>query len=120
MKITLLLNNNLNFLFLKKNLYKYILIFNKDKNIYIKYKININSNIYFIKNINCIFIEIKSFNNQINIINIFNLFLNKQIKSIYFYFNQKIIFFGKGFKIKKLKKNVFNLFFNRSHINFFK
>jgi hypothetical protein len=119
MKIILLLNNNLNFIFLKKNNNKYILIFNKNINIYIKYKLNDFCNMFFIKNLNCISIEIKHFNKKNNVLN-FNNVLNKQIKSINFYFFQKIIFFGKGYKIKKLKKNTLNLFFNRSHINFIK
>lgn len=116
MKIILLLNNNLNFIFLKKNLYKYILIFNKKKNIYIKYKLNNEIQMCYIKNLNCIIIKINYFNN----LNVINILLNKQIKSLDYYFQQKIQFFGKGFKIKKLKKNILNLFFNKSHLMFIK
>jgi ribosomal protein L6P/L9E len=117
MKITLLLNSNLNFIFLEKNKYKYIIIFNKNKNLYIKYIFNKYSKIHYIKNLNCIVVKLKHFNLNINN---FNCILNKQIKSIDFYFYKKIQFLGKGFKIKKLKKKILNLFFNRSHITFLK
>jgi len=117
MKITLLLNNNLNFIFLKKNNCKYIILHNKLTSVYIKYKFDNNVNIYYIKNLKCILIELNFFNT--NKLNNLNLFLNKQIKSINFYFMKKIIFFGKGFKIKKTKKEILSLFFNKSHLNFF-
>ena len=115
MKITLLLNNNLNFIFLKKNNYKYIIIYNKITQVYIKYKFNNNINICFLKNLKCILIELNFFNS--NIINLNSVFSN-QIKSISTYFLKKIIFFGKGFKIKKTKNEVLNIFFNKSHLNF--
>lgn len=117
MKITLLLNNNLNFIFLKKENYKYIIIYNKLTSIYIKYKFDSNVNISYLKNLKCILIELNFF--KIDKINNLSLFLNKQVKSINFYFIKKIIFFGKGFKIKKNKKEVLNLFFNKSHLSFF-
>lgn len=118
MKIILFLNNNLNFIFLKKNNNKYIIVYNKINSIYIKYKFNLNVNIHFFKNLRYILIELNYFtcysNNQLN------LLLNKQIKSVNFYFINKILFFGKGFKIKKFKNKTLNLFFNKSHINFIK
>ena len=117
MKITLLLNNNLNFIFLKKNNYKYIIIHNKLTSVYIKYKFDSYVNIYYLKNLKCILIELNFFNT--NKSGNLALFLNKQIKSINFYFIKKIIFFGKGFKIKKNKKEILSLFFNKSHLNFF-
>lgn len=116
MKLTLLLNNNLNFIFLKKDNHKYIIIYNKMTNVFIKYKFDLNVNIYFYKNLKCISIELMFFNTNKN--NNLNILLNKQIKSINFYFIKKIVFFGKGFKIKKSNKNTLNLFFNKSHINF--
>jgi ribosomal protein L6P/L9E len=118
MQIIIPLNNNLNFIFLKKNLFKFILIFNNNKNIYIKYKINNLSEICFIKNLNCISIKFKHYNKELNK-NYNNIILN-QVKSIDFYFFQKIQFFSKGYKIKKLKKNVLNMFFNKSHLVFLK
>ena len=118
MKITLFLNNNLNFLLLKKNNNKYIIIYNNQK-VYIKYKINFNMNIYYIKNLKYILIDYNFYKNNENYI-MLNNYLYKQIKSIDSYFIKKIIFFGKGYKIKKLNKKVFNLFFNRSHITFLK
>jgi ribosomal protein L6P/L9E len=118
MKLIIPLNNNLNFIFIKKNVHKFILIFNKNKNIYIKYKINNFSKIYFLKNLNCISIQFKHFTNNLNKNS--SIILNKQVKSIDFYFFKKIQFFGKGFKIKKLKKQILNMFFNKSHITFLK
>jgi hypothetical protein len=119
MKITLLLNNNLNFLFLKKNDHKYIIIYNKITNVYIKYKFDLNVNIFYFKNLKYIIVELNYFN--FNNKKILTNLLNKQIKSIDFYFIKKIVFFGKGFKIKKSAKNeVLSLFFNKSHINFIK
>jgi hypothetical protein len=117
MEIALLLNNDLNFIFLKKNNYKYIIIYNKLNNTYIKYKFNLNVSIHFFKNLRYIIIKLNYLtldNNNLN------LLLNKQIKSINFYFVKKIVFFGKGFKIKKLKNETIRLFFNKSHINFIK
>ena len=119
MKVILLLNNNLNFLFLRKNDNKYIIIYNKLTNIYIKYKLNNNVNIFYFKNLKYLIIELNFFN--YNNIKILDMLLNKQVKSIDFYFLKKIVFFGKGFKIKKYEqKSTLSLFFNRSHINFIK
>ncbi len=122
MKLLILLNNNLNFLFLKKNNNKYILIYNKNNNIYIKYKLNINIKLYYIKNLKYILIELNYFSQEfLYNFNCINKLIDNQIKCINFYFTKKIIFFGKGFKIKKLKKkNIINLYFNKSHINFLK
>ena len=73
-------------------------------NVFIKYKFDLNVNIYFYKNLKCISIELMFFNTNKN--NNLNILLNKQIKSINFYFIKKIVFFGKGFKIKKSNKYV--------------
>lgn len=116
MKVVLLLNNNLNFLFLKKNDGKYIVIYNKSTNIYIKYKFDLNVSIFYFKNLNYILMELNHFN-SINK-NKMSCLINKQVESIDFYFMRKIVFFGKGFKIKKFKNKTLNLFFNKSHINF--
>ena len=117
MKIVLLLNNNLNFLFLKKNDHKYIIVYNKTTGTYIKYKFDLNVNIFYFKNLKYLIVELNFFN--YNNKKILNTLLNKQIKSIDFYFVKKIVFFGKGFKIKKSEqKNTLSLFFNKSHINF--
>ena len=117
MKIILLLNNNLNFLFLKKNDHKYIIIYNKITSTYIKYKLDLNVNIFYFKNLKYLVVELNFFN--YNNKKILNTLLNKQVKSIDFYFVKKIVFFGKGFKIKKSEqKNTLSLFFNKSHINF--
>ena len=43
MKLTLLLNNNLNFIFLKKDNHKYIIIYNKMTNVFIKYKFDLTA-----------------------------------------------------------------------------
>jgi hypothetical protein len=118
MKVILLLNNNLNFLFLKKNEHKYIIIYNKLTKTYIKYKFDLNVNLFYFKNLKYITLELNYFNFSSK--KILNNFLNKQIKSIDFYFIKKIVFFGKGFKIKKLQNKTLSLFFNRSHINFLK
>ena len=118
MKVILLLNNNLNFLFLKKNDYKYIIVYNKITNVYIKYKFDLNINIFYFKNLKYIVVELNFFN--FNSKKILGSLLNKQIKSIDFYFIRKIVFFGKGFKIRKSQNETLSLFFNRSHINFIK
>ena len=47
MKVILLLNNNLNFLFLKKNDYKYIIVYNKITNVYIKYKFDLLQQVWW-------------------------------------------------------------------------
>jgi ribosomal protein L6P/L9E len=118
MKLVLLLNNNLNFLLLKKNKYKYIIIYNKSTNIYIKYKFNLSVDVFFFKNLNYITVRLNYF--YFSTKNITNDLLNKQVESIDFYFVKKIVFFGKGFKIKKFKNKTLSLFFNKSHINFIK
>jgi len=109
MKVILLLNNNLNFLFLKKNDYKYIIVYNKITNVYIKYKFDLNVNIFYFKNLKYIVVELNFFN--FNDKKVLGNLLNKQIKSIDFYFIKKIVFFGKGFKIKKSKNETLSLFF---------
>ena len=119
MKITIFLNNNLNFLLIKKNNNKYIIIYNNYNNIYIKYKINFLVNIYYIKSLKYILIDHNLYKDNTNL-NLLNKFIYKQLKSINFYFVKKIVFFGKGYKIKKLNKKIFNLFFNRSHLTFIK
>jgi hypothetical protein len=116
MRVMLLLNNNLNFLLIKKNGYKYIFIYNKKTGIYLKYKFSCHAGIFYSKNLRSISVGINyfSFESRFAVCSL----LHKQIKSVDFYFLKKIVFFGKGFKIKKVRGGVLNLFFNRSHMNF--
>lgn len=120
MNINILLNNNLKFNLLKKNnkQHLYLLIFNN--NSCVKFLISKKCNIFFLKNLNYLILKtnfFKRFENIDNIINSINTSLN-------FYFSKKIIFSGKGYKIKKSSKNFYSklykffiFYFNKSHFN---
>jgi hypothetical protein len=99
---------NLNCLFLKTNSISSLYIYN---NKYFFYLCNINfKTYYFNKNINALILNTKDKNNY-NIIN--NIFF--ELTNFYY---KKIIFNGKGFKLKK-NKNANMLNFNNSHIKLF-
>lgn len=109
MNINILLNNNLKFNLLKKNdkQHLYLLIFNNTS--CVKFLISKKCNIFFLKNLNYLILKtnfFKRFENIDNIINNINTSLN-------FYFSRKIIFSGKGYKIKKVLKT-----FTINYINF--
>ncbi len=96
------------FLTLQKNNNKYIYIYNNN----LFFFINITNYSFFFKKILNI-LELKNNYKNISNINISN-YLNDFLFSWDYIFNKKIIFSGKGFKIRK-KKNYLFLFFNRSH-----
>ena len=120
MVVNITLNSSLNFNLLQKNMYKYnyIIVFNEVS--YIKYVLSTSTNILFLKNLNYITVTLGFFskNNTVQgLINILN-------KSIVLYFLKKINFSGKGYKIKKLHRNLskctqkyLNFYFNKSHFN---
>jgi len=106
-KIIIYLLPNMHFLTLKKNSSNYIYIYN---NIYF---IFFNANkykFYFKKILNIIEINTNIKKNAQQL----SKYLNNFLFSWNYIFSKKIIFSGKGFKIRK-KKNFLFLFFNRSH-----
>lgn len=111
MSIQIILNNNLNYMFLKKSNDTFVVVFSK--NIYFKYKINNKINIYFNKNCKIITLKVPFF---IKNIKKTETFLNNYNYSLLNYFFQKINFSGKSYKIKK--KKVFIFEFNKAHIEF--
>lgn len=118
MLINIPLNNKLNFNIIKKNECNFIIIFNN--NYYIKYTVSNKSKISVLKNLNLITINTNFLNDLTTIKNMI-LLINKSISC---YFFKKIVFSGKGYKIKKYNKNLNNLstkyimfYFNRSHLN---
>lgn len=118
MLINIPLNNKLNFNIIKKNDNYFLLVFNKL--IFVKYIISINSSINILSNFNYINIKLKFFNNYLYAQSVINTINN----NINCYFSKKIIFAGKGYKLKRfyktiklLKHNFINFYFNTSHIN---
>ena len=112
MIISIPLNNNVKFnvIVIKKN-YN-ILIYNEF--LYLKYIIPLNSNLNIIPNLNFINLKLKIFNHNLKNKNLtFSFFYN-----IGKYFSKKILFSGKGYKIKKKKSSIF-FYFNKSHFNIF-
>lgn len=105
-KLLIFFYKNLNCLILKKKINS-IYFFNR-KYFFLFPYINIK-NVYLNKNINILIIkELKNFSNKIKII--YNI--TEQLTENYY---KKIIFNGKGFKLKK-KSNKNFFFFNNSHI----
>lgn len=109
MNIHLTLNNNLNYIFIKKNGQKFIIVFTNNN--FFKYKISNRLNIYFNRGCKVISLRIPFFCNSTKktekFINIYN-------SSLLNYFIKKIIFSGKSYKIKK--KRVFIFEFNKAHM----
>ena len=103
--IKIFLPKIINFLYLNKN---YIYLYNK--NLYLLINIT-NYNIFFNKFLNILKLQKTVINKKIKNKNIINNFLFTWDN----FFFSKIYFLGKGFKLKKFKKNIyFN--FNYSHI----
>jgi len=111
-KNLIFLNKNLNCLIFKhqkKNVQNYSIYIYNVKYFFHVYSINLTA-IFYNKNLNSL-IFYKKFSNSFNILNYF-------FSELIFFYYKKIIFSGKGFKLKKNKKfNIFN--FNNSHIKYF-
>ena len=105
-KLIIYLLPNINFITLKKNNKNYIYIYNN--NFFFFFNIN-QYNYYFKKILNILELKNEYKNNSKNI----SSYLNNFLFSWNYIFSKKIIFSGKGFKIRK-KKNYLFLFFNRS------
>lgn len=103
--IKIFLPKIINFIYLNKN---FIYLYNK--NIFLLVNV-INYNLFFNKFLNILKLQKKIINKKIKNKNIINNFLFTWDN----FFFSKIYFLGKGFKLKKFKKNIyFN--FNYSHI----
>lgn len=118
MIVNIVLNNDLKFNVLKKSnkTYNFLIIFNNSY--FLKLLLDNNSNIFFLKNLNFLVIRFDFYkNNNVEVL------LNNITNSLNLYFMKKIIFSGKGYKIKKSHKNKNNLdkffvfYFNKSHLN---
>lgn len=106
------LNKQLNCLFLKNynsNFHYYSLYIYSKKYFFYFFSINFLT-IFFNKNINALFLNKFYFKK--------NSILNNFFYELSFFNYKKIIFNGKGFKLKK-NKNINNLNFNNSHIKYF-
>ena len=118
MIVTIPLNNNLNYNIIKKKNFLYFIVFSNT--IYLKYTLFENSKINILNDLNVINININFYNDLSSIKNIISNLSN----SLNIYFYKKITFSGKGYKIKKIYKNIKNInksiisfFFNKSHFN---
>jgi hypothetical protein len=118
MIISIPLNNNINYNIVKKKNFLYFIVFNNI--ICIKYTIANTSKINIISDLNIINININFYND----LSIFKKIVMDLNNSLNIYFFKKITFAGKGYKIKKIYKNIkyiykniVSFYFNKSHFN---
>jgi hypothetical protein len=110
--INIYLPNNLNFLVLNKKSAKIIYFYNKS--FFFFFNIN-NFNYFFNSNLQILKLkQIKPINANRNFSELLNKFFFIWENFLY----NKILFTGKGFKLKKKKNNI-QFFFNHSHLNLF-
>jgi hypothetical protein len=116
--INIPLNNKLDFNILKKNKLNFLIIFNDS--LFVKYTFSNDALIHIIQHFNYINIKLSFFSEYNNI----QSFLENTSSAINVYSSKKVIFSGKGYKLKKFNKTLQNLkhdlisfYFNTSHIN---